>query len=74
MKAQRQEDELTQEHVAHEADLTLRHYQHIEAGRMNATIRTLFDEATALGPEVRALMDGAYGRKQTRRPPGGKKR
>lgn len=46
---------LTQEEVAHEADLSLRHYQQIESGRMNATLRTIHDIANALGVDANTL-------------------
>lgn len=48
---------LTQEEVAHEAGLSVRHYQMLEAGRdVNPGLKTLFRVAGTLGTSVTALL------------------
>lgn len=55
---QRDED-FTQEHVAHEAHVSLRHYQKIEAGMIDVRISTLAQIATVLGKRPQQIYDKA---------------
>lgn len=48
---------LTQEDVAHEAGLSVRHYQQLESGLGNPTFETLFNVARVLGQTVQQLLD-----------------
>ena len=50
---------LTVEAAAERADLDRRHWQKVEAGETNATLRTLGRLTRALGVEVRRLFDQA---------------
>lgn len=43
---------VTQEDAAHEAGLSVRHYQELESGRLNASYLTLRSVAAALGTTV----------------------
>jgi DNA-binding XRE family transcriptional regulator len=47
-KAKERAADFTQEAIAHEADLSLRHYQALEGGRGNPRITALLDVARAL--------------------------
>jgi transcriptional regulator with XRE-family HTH domain len=48
--------ELSQEHLAHEAGLTVRHYAKLEKGGTNPTLETLFNVAAALDLDILELM------------------
>jgi transcriptional regulator with XRE-family HTH domain len=50
---------MTQEDVAHEAGLSVRHYQKIEAGTGDPKISTLIAIAGALGTKLQTLLDRA---------------
>lgn len=53
----RERAEVTQEDAAHEADLSLRHYQLLESGKgANATLRSLYAIAKALNTTVAQLV------------------
>jgi transcriptional regulator with XRE-family HTH domain len=54
----RQEKKLTLEDVAHRAQMHWRHWQKVEAGEVNATLRTLARLSTALGVEPANLLEG----------------
>jgi predicted transcriptional regulator len=49
----------TQEHVAHEAGVSLRHYQKIEAGTIEVRVSTLFQIAEVLKKKPQQLLDRA---------------
>ena len=49
----------TQEDVAYEADVSLRHLQKIEAGSTNPRLGTLFSIATVLGTTAHELLEEA---------------
>lgn len=55
IKACRKDQDMIQEDVAHDADLSLRHYQQIESGDMNATLRSIHNIARVLGTDVHTL-------------------
>jgi transcriptional regulator with XRE-family HTH domain len=58
IRKRRDELKLTQEDVAFEAGLSVRHYQQLESGEMNPTFRTLFNVAMVLKttvPELTAM-------------------
>jgi len=55
VKRRRQNLGLTQEDVADEMGIAARHYQKIEAGELNLTIRTLIRVAEALSIELKDL-------------------
>lgn len=58
--------ELTQEDAAHEADLSLRHYQLLESGRgANVTLRSLYAIAKALSTSVAQIAGDAEGKRRT---------
>jgi transcriptional regulator with XRE-family HTH domain len=46
----------TQEDVAHASGMAVRHYQKLEAGELNVTIRTLVKVAKALRCDVSSLL------------------
>ena len=48
---------LTQEDLAHAAELATRHLQKIEAGQVNVTLRTLGRLGSALGVEASILLE-----------------
>ena len=48
---------LTQEQVAADASLATRHYQKLEAGSINPTLRTMLAVAAALRINVRELLE-----------------
>jgi len=48
---------LTQEDVADSAGIALRHYQKLEAGEVNVTLRTMVRIAEALRLQVHELLD-----------------
>lgn len=50
---------LTQEHVAHEAAISLRHYQRIETGQIDIRLSTLFAIAKVLGRRPQQILDRA---------------
>lgn len=54
----RQEKKLTLEDVAHRAGMHWRHWQKVEAGEVNATLRTLARLSAALGVEPASLLEG----------------
>lgn len=54
---------LTQEDVAYEAEVSIRHYQQLESGRMNPTLRTLFRVAHVLKMPVHKVLEAATLRK-----------
>lgn len=65
IRAARKRAGMTQEDAAHEADLSLRHYQLLESGRdANATVKTLFAIAKALGTRVGQIVADAEDRKR----------
>ena len=47
----------TQEDVAHESEVSIRHYQKIEAGGIDVRVSTLVAIATALGTTAQSLLD-----------------
>jgi transcriptional regulator with XRE-family HTH domain len=53
----RQEKGLTLEDAAHAAQMHWRHWQKVEAGQVNATLRTLARLSVALGVEPRRLLE-----------------
>jgi transcriptional regulator with XRE-family HTH domain len=55
---------LTQEDVAYEADVSIRHYQQLESGKMNPTLRTLFRIVRVLGVPPNTLLEGMAQRKR----------
>ena len=59
IKATRTRAQLTQETVSHDSGVSLRHYQQVESGRMNATLKTLHDIAGVLGVEMHELFADA---------------
>ena len=50
---------MTQEDLAHEADLTARHLHEIEKARTNPSLRSMLNIATALGVKLSAIMEDA---------------
>jgi transcriptional regulator with XRE-family HTH domain len=62
--------DLSQEHVAHEAGLSVRHFAKVEAGQTNATIETLLNVAAVLDLGFLELVQMAAGVKK----PAGRKR
>ena len=56
IRAERQRQALSQEHVAHEAGLSVRHYGKIEQGTENVTIGSLVDIARVLGHDFGELV------------------
>jgi transcriptional regulator with XRE-family HTH domain len=48
---------MTQEEVAGRGGITYRHYQELERGKVNPTLRTLFELARLLGRPVAELVD-----------------
>lgn len=56
MRARRQAKGFSQEHVAHEAGISSRHYYLIETGAGNPTAATLYSIARALGVNLRDLV------------------
>ena len=60
IRACRKDRDMIQEDVAHDADLSLRHYQQIESGDMNATLRSIHNIAGVLGTDVHTLFARAY--------------
>jgi transcriptional regulator with XRE-family HTH domain len=61
----RERADLTQEDAAHEADLSLRHYQLLEGGRgSNATLKSLYAIAQAVGTTVSQIVADAETRKR----------
>ncbi len=54
---------LTQEDVAYEAEVSIRHYQQLESGRMNPTLRTLYKVAGVLKMPVCKMLEAAGIRK-----------
>jgi transcriptional regulator with XRE-family HTH domain len=55
---QRRDDlQRSQEDVAHEAGLSVRHYAKLESGQTNATIGTLFSVADVLGIDILQLIE-----------------
>lgn len=48
---------LTQEEAAARSELTYRHFQELERGEVNPTLRTLFQLSQALGRTVAELVD-----------------
>jgi transcriptional regulator with XRE-family HTH domain len=60
IKAYRKDRDKIQEDVAHDADLSLRHYQQIESGDMNATLRSIHNIAQVLGTDMHTLFARAY--------------
>ncbi len=59
IRRQREDLDLSQEHIAHEAGLSVRHYAKVEQGKANATIGTLLSIARILGLEFDALVHAA---------------
>jgi transcriptional regulator with XRE-family HTH domain len=57
----------TQEHVAHEAGVSLRHYQKIEAGQIDVRLSTLFAIAAVLGRRPQQILDRAEELRPARR-------
>jgi DNA-binding XRE family transcriptional regulator len=55
IKDLREKDDRTQVDVAYDAQLSLRHYQYIESGRMNATLKTLHEICKVLDTDVYQL-------------------
>ena len=53
----RQEKKLTLEDVSHRAQMHWRHWQKVEAGEVNATLRTLARLSAALGVEAGRLLE-----------------
>lgn len=49
VRRRRESAKMTQEDAAHEADLSLRHYQSLEGGRLNASFVTILRVCRALG-------------------------
>jgi transcriptional regulator with XRE-family HTH domain len=56
--------DLSQEHVAHEAGLSVRHYAKVEAGQTNATLETLLNVALVLGIGFLEMVQLAAGPKR----------
>jgi transcriptional regulator with XRE-family HTH domain len=59
IRGRRQAAGMTQEDLAHEADITARHLHEIEKARTNPTLRSLFKIATALGVKLSAVIEDA---------------
>jgi len=57
----------TQEHVAHEARVSLRHYQKIEAGQIDVRLSTLFAIASVLDRRPQQILDRAEELRSARR-------
>lgn len=55
IRTRRQQLGLTQEEAAHAMQLATRHYQKLEAGELNVTLKTLARVAQALGLEIGEL-------------------
>lgn len=55
LKERRLELDMTQEDVAFAMDIAVRHYQKLEAGRLNVTLRTLVKASKALRLDLRDL-------------------
>jgi transcriptional regulator with XRE-family HTH domain len=60
--------DLSQEHVAHEAGLSVRHYAKIEKGSENATIASLFNIASVMDMNFFDLVRLASRRTSRKRP------
>lgn len=54
---ERLKDRPSQEAVAHEAGISLRHYQNLEAGRLNPSLLTALAVARALETTLGDLLD-----------------
>lgn len=59
IRSRREAKGLSQEDVAHEADLSVRHYYQIETGVANPTLKSLYQIAKALDVSVRDLLGEA---------------
>lgn len=69
IRSRRQAAKMTQEDLAHEADITARHLHEIEKARTNPTLRSLFNIASALGVKLGAVIEDAErGLRSTRKP------
>lgn len=66
IRRRRDELKLTQEDVAFEAGLSVRHYQQLESGEMNPTYRTLYNVAKVLKSSVSELTASPKRRKSSR--------
>ena len=69
IRTRREAAKMTQEDLAHEADITARHLHEIEKARTNPTLRSLFKIATALGVKLSAVIDDAERGSKTARKP-----
>jgi transcriptional regulator with XRE-family HTH domain len=58
LRALRRERGLTQEEAAHRAGVDAKHFQEIEAGRINVTMATLLGIAGAFGMSLSELLQG----------------
>ncbi|MGA3037452.1 MAG: helix-turn-helix transcriptional regulator [Vulcanimicrobiaceae bacterium] len=56
IRRRRRELGLTQEDVAHEAGLSVRHYQYLESGRFNPTLKTLCQLARVFAEPLDVLL------------------
>jgi transcriptional regulator with XRE-family HTH domain len=56
VRRQREKAELTLEEVAHRAGMHWRHWQKVEAGEVNATLKTLARLSDALGVDPAELL------------------
>ena len=63
IRKRRETLDYSQEHVAHEAGLSVRHYAKIESGAGNPTLQTLHDIALSLDIDVLTLLKVASRRK-----------
>jgi len=59
IRAERARLGLSQEHVAHEARMSVRHYAKIEKGTENVTLKSLFEIARVLKLDLRQLVEKA---------------
>lgn len=68
IRRRRKELGLTQEDAAHAMGMATRHFQKVEAGELNITLRTLCRIARALGSEVSELLapQGETGRRSAK--------
>ena len=60
----RRDRNLTQEDVAYEAEVSIRHYQQLESGKMNPTLRTLYRVARVFGVPPNKLVEALGYRKR----------
>lgn len=67
IRGERERLDLSQEHVAHEAGISVRHYAKIEKGTENVTIKSLVEIGRVLGMDFAQLVACAADSKVSRK-------